>query len=59
MILLRWQNEFKTNARRWCVASFPQDFFCNRSVYTQALRWDHLQETHGPPPSSHYIRVAN
>ncbi|MDQ0291823.1 hypothetical protein [Oligosphaera ethanolica] len=31
---------------------------CNRSVYTPALRWDNLQETHGPPPSSHPTLIS-
>ena len=30
----------------------------NRSVTTPALRWDNLQETHGPPPPSHSILIS-
>ncbi|MDQ0289157.1 hypothetical protein [Oligosphaera ethanolica] len=33
-------------------------FFRNRSVTTPALRWDNLQETHGPPPSSHPTLIS-
>ena len=27
-------------------------------VYTPALRWDKLQETHGPPPPSHPTLIS-
>jgi len=27
-------------------------------VYTPALRWDNLQETHGPPPPSHPTLIS-
>ncbi|MDQ0289371.1 hypothetical protein J3R75_001478 [Oligosphaera ethanolica] len=27
-------------------------------MYTPALRWDNLQETHGPPPPSHPTLIS-
>ncbi|MDQ0288322.1 hypothetical protein [Oligosphaera ethanolica] len=27
-------------------------------MYTPALRWDNLQETHGPPPPSHSTLIS-
>ncbi|MDQ0289425.1 hypothetical protein [Oligosphaera ethanolica] len=30
----------------------------SQSVYTPALRWDNLQETHGPPPPNHPTLIS-
>ncbi|MDQ0288112.1 hypothetical protein [Oligosphaera ethanolica] len=31
---------------------------CFIGVYTPALRWDNLQETHGPPPPSYSTLIS-
>jgi len=40
------------------AGGIPLAVFCYRSVYTPALRWDNLQETHGQSPPSHPALIS-